>query len=87
VLLSNTIIDDSGLIELFLVTKSFMKLEQKKGLPHSNLGDRYLKEYEYLNVELIDIGELVNQITISELCESLVIAQSTLYEKSNFKNG
>lgn len=81
-LLSNTIIDDSGLIKLFGNEIFYKVIDTKKRLPHPNLDDKFLKEYDYLNVEVIDLEELAKQIT-PELCESLgsVIAQRALYEK------
>lgn len=81
-LLSDTIIDDSGLTELFGNEIFYEIIDTEKRLPHSNLEAKYLKDYQYLNIELIDIEELANQIT-PELCESLgyIIAKSTLYEK------
>ena len=81
-LLSDTIIDDSGLTELFGNEIFYKIIDTKKRLPHPNLDTKYLKDYEYLNVEAIGLEELADQIT-PELCESLgyIIAQSILYEK------
>lgn len=81
-LLSNTILDDSGLIELFGKEIFYEIIETKKRLPHPKLDNKFLKEYDYLNVEVIDLEELADQMT-AELCESLgsIIAQSSLYEK------
>jgi hypothetical protein len=81
-LLSDTIIDDSGLTELFGNEIFYEIIDTKKRLPHPNLDTKYLKDYEYLNVEAIDLKELAEQI-IAELCESLgyIIDQSILYEK------
>jgi hypothetical protein len=82
-LLSDTIIDDSGLIELFGNEIFYEIIETEKRLPHYNLEAKYLKDYEYLNVEVIDLEELAKQIT-AEICESLgsIIAKSSLYEKT-----
>jgi len=81
-LLSDTIIDDSGLIQLFGNEIFYDIIQTKKRLPHSNLDAKYLKNYEYLNVEVIELEELADQIT-PELCERLggIIAQKSLYEK------
>ncbi|WP_092577676.1 sacsin N-terminal ATP-binding-like domain-containing protein [Hyunsoonleella jejuensis] len=81
-LLSDTIIDDSGLIELFGNEIFYDIIDTEKRLPNSNLDANYLKDYDYLDVEVIDIEELAEQIT-PELCESLgsIIAQRALYEK------
>jgi hypothetical protein len=81
-LLSETIIDDSGLIELFGNEIFYEIIETGKRLPHSKLEANYLKDYEYLNVEVIYLKELADHIT-PELCESLgsIIAKSSLYEK------
>lgn len=81
-LLSNTIIDDSGLIELFGNAIFYDIIDTGKRLPNSNLDAKYLKDYDYLEIEIIDLEELAEQIT-PELCESLgsIIAQRALYEK------
>jgi hypothetical protein len=80
-LLSDTIIDDSGLIELFGNDIFYEIVATDKQLPHSNLEISYLKDYEYLNVELIDLKQLAEQIT-PEICERLgeIIAQKSLYD-------
>ena len=80
-LLSDTIIDDSGLIELFGNEIFYDIIDTEKRLPNSNLDAKYLKDYDYLDVEVIDLEELAEQIT-PELCEKLggIIAQKTLYE-------
>ena len=80
-LLSDTIIDDSGLIDLFGNEIFYEIIDTEKRLPNSNLDAKYLKDYDYLNVEVIDLEELAEQIT-PELCEKLggIIAQKTLYE-------
>ena len=81
-LLSDTIIDDSGLIELFGNKIFYDIIDTEKRLPNSNLDAKYLKDYDYLEVEVIDLEELAEQIT-PEICESLggIIAQRALYEK------
>ncbi|MCB0536059.1 MAG: ATP-binding protein [Bacteroidetes bacterium] len=81
-LLSDTIIDNSGLIELFGNEIFYDIIDTEKRLPHSKLDAKYLKDYDYLKVEVIDLEELAEQIT-PELCESLgsIIAQRALYEK------
>jgi hypothetical protein len=81
-LLSDTIIDDSGLIELFGNEIFYDIIDTEKRLPNSKLDSKYLKDYDYLGVEVIDLEELAEQIT-PELCESLgsIIAQRALYEK------
>ncbi|MGJ1463150.1 ATP-binding protein [Sphingobacterium siyangense] len=81
-LLSDTIIDDSGLIELFGNEIFYDIIDTEKRLPSSSLDAKYLKDYDYLKVEVIDLEELAEQIT-PEFCESLgsIIAQRTLYEK------
>ncbi|MCM8568893.1 ATP-binding protein [Gramella jeungdoensis] len=81
-LLSETIIDDSGLIELFGNKIFYDIVDTEKRLPNSNLDAKYLKDYDYLEVEVIDLKEIAEKIT-PELCESLgsIIAQKTLYEK------
>ena len=81
-LLSDTIIDDSGLIELFGNEIFYDLIDTEKRLPNSNLDAKYLKDYDYLEVEVIDLEELSEQIT-PELCERLgsIIAQRALYEK------
>lgn len=80
-LLSDTIIDDSGLIELFGNEIFYDIIDTEKRLPNSNLDAKYLKDYDYLDIEVIDLEELAEQIT-PELCENLgsIIAQRALYE-------
>lgn len=81
-LLSDTIIDDSGLIELFGNEIFYDIIDTKKRLPNPSLDAKYLKDYKYLKVEVINLKKLAKQIT-PELCESLgsIIAHRTLYEK------
>lgn len=81
-LLSDTIVDDSGLVELFGNEIFYEIIDTEKKLPHSNLNTRFLKEYEYLNIENIDLEKLAEHIT-PEHCENLgnIIAQNSLYEK------
>lgn len=80
-LLSHTIIDDSGLIELFGNEIFYDIIDTEKRLPHSKIDAQYLKDYDYLEVEVISLKELADQIT-PELCESLgrIIAKRALYE-------
>jgi hypothetical protein len=81
-LLSNTIIDDSGLIELFGHDIFYEIINTEKRLPHSNIDTSYLKDYDYLAVEVIDLEKLAEQIT-PEICEGLgaIIADKSLYDK------
>ena len=80
--LSETIIDDSGLTELFGNEIFYEIINTEKRLPHFNLDTKYLKEYDYLKVEIIGLEELAKQIT-PELCESIgsLIANLALYNK------
>ncbi len=81
-LLSNTLIDNSGLIELFGQEMFYEIIETEKRLPHFNLDNSYLKNYHYLNIEVVNIELLADKIT-PETCESLgiVIAEKSLYGK------
>lgn len=81
-LLSHTIIDDSRLTELFGNEIFYNIIDTEKRLPSPKLDAQYLKDYDYLKVEAIDLEKLAEQIT-PELCESLgnIIAQLALYEK------
>lgn len=81
-LLSDTIIDDSGLIELFGNEIFYDIIDTKKRLPNPSLDAKYLKDYKYLKVEVIELKQLAEQIT-PEHCESLgsIIAQRALYNK------
>ncbi len=81
-LLSDTIIDDSGLIELFGKEIFYDIIDTEKKLPHSNLDTKYLKDYDYLNVEVIDLEKLAEQMT-PKLCESL---GSNIYQRALYKN-
>lgn len=79
-MLANTILDDSGLVELFGHNIFYKIIETDKRLPHSNLEISYIKDYDYLGVEVIDLKQLAEQFT-PEICENLgvVIAQKSLY--------
>ena len=81
-LLSETILDNSGIIELFDHDMFYKIVETYKQLSHSNLEISYLKNYEYLGVEVIELEQLSDQFT-PEVCESLgsIIAQKSLYDK------
>lgn len=80
-LLSDTIIDDSGLIELFGNEIFYDIIDTEKRLPNAHLDAKYLKDYDYLEVDVIDLEELAEQIT-PELCESFgsIIDQRALFE-------
>lgn len=80
-LLSETILDTSGLTELFGNDIFYQILSTEKRLTHSNLENKYLIEYSYLNVESIDLEELAGSFT-AEVCELLgnAIASQKLYE-------
>lgn len=81
-LVSDTIIDDSGLIKLFGYKIFYEILDTEKRLPHNNLDISYLKQYTYLEIEIIDLEKLASHIT-PEICERLgeAIANAKLYEK------
>jgi len=81
-LLSETIFDTSGLIELFGHEIFYEIIETQKRLPHSNLDANYLKEYDYLDIEVINLEELANSIT-PEICErfGVIIAEKSIYKK------
>ena len=57
-------------------------IDTEKRLPNPNLDAKYLKDYDYLEVEVIDLKVLAKHIT-RELCESLgnLIAQRKLYDQ------
>lgn len=80
-LLSETILDTSGLTEIFGNEIFYQILSTEKRLTHSNLENIYLVEYSYLNVESIDLEELAESFT-AEVCELLgnAIASQKLYE-------
>ncbi|WP_158860363.1 ATP-binding protein [Lunatibacter salilacus] len=80
-ILSATIIDNSGIIELFGHEIFYEIIDTEKRLTHSNLDSKYLKKYDYLEVEIIDLEELASQIT-PEICERLgkIIAEKSLSE-------
>ena len=81
-LLSETILDTSGLTQLFGHEIFYEIIETEKYLPHSNLDASYLLKYDYLAVEIIDLEELAKYIT-PEICDQLgkIIAEKSLYEK------
>ncbi len=82
-LLSETILDTSGLIKLFGNDIFYEIINTKKHLPHSTLDSSYLKKYDYLKVEIIDLEKLSEFIT-PEICGRLgeIIAEKSLYEES-----
>ena len=54
----DTIIDDSGLTDIFNNEIFYNITETEKRLPNKDIQSRYLK-YEYLDVEIIDLEELI----------------------------
>lgn len=82
-LLADTILDDSGLVELFGNELFYEIIDTEKRLPHFNLNANYLREYDYLKVEVVGLEEVANQIT-PELCERIgaIIAKKSLHGKS-----
>lgn len=62
-LISDTILDDSGLSELFGNDIFYEIIDTDKRLPHPNLEISYLKNYEYLDIERIDLEQLSEKIT------------------------
>lgn len=79
-LISDTIIDNSGLTELFGQEIFYEIINTQKKLPSSELDISYLINYKYLKVEQVKLEELALNLT-SELCEQLgvVIGQNELY--------
>jgi hypothetical protein len=81
-LLSQTIIDASGLTNLIGHELFYEIIKTDKHLPHPGLDTSFLNKYEYLNVEAIDLEELSSNIT-PELCLKLgkLIESSSIYDK------
>jgi hypothetical protein len=81
-LLSETIIDNSGLVELFGAELFYQIIDTEKCLPHPELDIRFLKEYDYLNVQIVNLQELAERIT-PDLCIHMgeVIGINSLYDK------
>jgi hypothetical protein len=79
--LSDTILDTSGLTELFGHEIFYQIVYTDKRLTHPSLENKCLIDYDYLNVESIDLEELAESFT-SEVCELLgnAIANQKLYE-------
>lgn len=79
-LISDTIIDNSGLTELFGQEIFYEIISTSKRLPSPELDVSYLINYKYLDVEQINLKELAQNFT-PELCEQLgvVIGQVKLY--------
>lgn len=79
-LVSDAIIDSSGLTELFGHEIFYEIMDTSKRLPSPELDISYLINYKYLNVEQIKLKELAQNFT-PELCEQLgiVIGQNELY--------
>lgn len=67
-LISDTILDDSGLSELFGNDIFYEIIDTDKRLPHPNLETSYLKDYDYLEVERIDLEQLSEEFT-PEICD------------------
>jgi hypothetical protein len=82
-LLSETILDTSGLIELFGNDIFYEIIEIKKRLPNFNLDSSYLENYNYLEIEIIDLEKLAKHFN-PEICERLgeIIAEKKLHDKS-----
>lgn len=81
-LLAETIIDNSGIVELFDNDIFYEIVETEKRLPHLNLEVKCLMDYKYLNVELIDLEDLAQRIT-PDICERFgeVIKTHSCYDK------
>lgn len=79
--LSDTILDTSGLTELFGQEIFYQIVSTDKRLTHPSLENKCLIDYDYLNVESIDLEELAESFT-AEVCDLLgnEIASQTLYE-------
>lgn len=79
--LSSTILDTSGLTKLFGQEIFYQIVSTDKRLTHPCLENKYLIDYDYLNVESIELEELAESFT-AEVCELLgnAIAIQKLYE-------
>lgn len=83
-LLSETILDDSGFTDLFNHDLFYKIINTNKRLPHSELNEDYLKKYDYLDVEMIDLKSLATKIT-PKTCQLIgeEIANDQLYENKD----
>lgn len=83
-LLDETILDDSGFTELFGHDLFYEIIDTNKRLPHIDLNVSYLKKYDYLDVEMVDLKSLATKIT-PKICQLIgeEIANDKLYENSN----
>ena len=81
-LLSESVVDNSGLTDLFGHDIFYEIIETEKRLPHFHLDASYLKDYDYLKVETIDLEDVAAHIT-PEICERLgeIIAEKSIYEE------
>ncbi|TKT92638.1 sacsin N-terminal ATP-binding-like domain-containing protein [Dyadobacter frigoris] len=81
-LISETIIDTSGLVKLFGHEVFYEIVQTQKYLPHPNLDTRYIRDCEYLNLETIDLEKLAEHVT-PIICERLgrIIAEKSLFER------
>lgn len=79
--LSETIIDNSGLVKLFGHQLFYQVVSTSKRLPHPKLDIKFLYDYKYLEVQSVDLEELASSIT-PELCEliGIEIANQELYK-------
>jgi hypothetical protein len=86
-LLSETILDNSGLIELFGQDIFYEIIDTDKHLPHSKLDISYLKNYTYLAVEIINLEDLSEKINL-KICERLgrIIDKNSLNGKPELLN-
>lgn len=62
--LSDTIIDDSGLLTLFGHDLFYQIIKTSKRLPHLNLDVKCLRDYKYLKVKFVGLKRLASLITI-----------------------
>lgn len=79
--LSSTILDKSGLTDLFGHEIFYQIVSTDKRLTHPRLENKYLIEYTYLKVESLDLEELAESFT-TEVCELIggEISSQKLYE-------
>ena len=81
-LISDTILDTSGLTDLFGNDIFYEIIDTSKRLPHQNLESSYLKNYDYLEIEIVDLVKMAKFIT-PEIAGRLgeIIAEKSLYNK------
>ena len=81
-LISETIIDDSGVTAIFGLDLFYKILNTEKRLPHPKLDASYLKKYSYLEVQTINLEELASNLNTDLYLQiGQIILTNSIYDK------